>query len=265
MEDAPWQALDPAQRRQRTLDALKRLLLRESQVQPLLLVSRTCTGSTRDPGVPRCLVESLPAARLLLLVNYRPEYQHGWGTKTSYAQLRLDALPPASADDLLQSLLGDDAGLEPLKQRLIERTQGNPFFLEESVRTLVETQVLVGSQGAYHLAGALPRSRCQPRSRRCWRRASTGCRRRKNGSCRPPQSLARRCPWRFSGYCRDARRFIAPWDSPISGRRVPLRDTPLPRARVYLQARPHAAGGLRNALQERRRPLHARSWWPSRP
>ena len=89
-------------------------------------------------------------------VNYRPEYQHGWGQKTYYTQLRLDPLPPASAEALLQSLLGDDAGLEPLKQRLIERTQGNPFFLEESVRTLVETQVLVGNQGAYRLARALP-------------------------------------------------------------------------------------------------------------
>ena len=63
---------------------------------------------------------------------------------------------PASAEALLQSLLGDDAGLEPLKARLIAQTQGNPFFLEESVRTLVETQGLVGTPGAYRLAKALP-------------------------------------------------------------------------------------------------------------
>jgi tetratricopeptide (TPR) repeat protein len=101
-------------------------------------------------------VESLPTARILLLVNYRPEYQHGWGNKTYYAQLRLDPLPPASAEAMLQSLLGDDAGLAPLKARLIERTQGNPFFLEESARTLVETQGLVGEPGVYRLAKALP-------------------------------------------------------------------------------------------------------------
>ena len=53
-------------------------------------------------------MESLPTARLLLLVNYRPEYQHGWGSKTYYTQLRLDPLPPASADAFLQALLGDD-------------------------------------------------------------------------------------------------------------------------------------------------------------
>ena len=101
------------------------------------------------------LVESLPTARVLLLVNYRPEYQHGWGSKTYYTQLRLDPLPEASADSLLQALLGDDAGLVPLTQLLIARTQGNPFFLEESVRTLVETGVLVGERGAYRLAQPL--------------------------------------------------------------------------------------------------------------
>jgi predicted ATPase len=157
VEDAPWQALDPSQRRQRTLDALKRLLLRESQVQPLLLVFENLHWIDTETQVfLDGLVESLPAARLLLQVNYRPEYQHGWGTKTYYTQLRLDPLPPASVEAMLRSLLGDDASLEPLKQRLIERTQGNPFFLEESVRTLVETQGLVGTPGAYRLAQALP-------------------------------------------------------------------------------------------------------------
>jgi predicted ATPase len=102
------------------------------------------------------LVESLPTARLLLLVNYRPEYQHGWGSKTSYTQLRLDPLPPANAGEFLQALLGDDPSLVTLKQLLIARTEGSPFFLEESARTLVETGGLVGEPGAYLLAQALP-------------------------------------------------------------------------------------------------------------
>jgi predicted ATPase len=89
-------------------------------------------------------------------VNYRPEYHHGWGSKTYYTQLRLDPLPPASAGEVLQVLLGDDPSLTPLKQLLIGRTEGNPFFLEESVRTLVETGVLVGASGAYRLAQSIP-------------------------------------------------------------------------------------------------------------
>jgi class 3 adenylate cyclase/tetratricopeptide (TPR) repeat protein len=155
-EDSPFLQLDPSQRRQRTLDALKRVLLRESQVQPLLLVFEDLHWiDSETQALLNSLVESLPTAQLLLLVNYRPEYQHGWGSKTYYTQLRLDPLPPVSAEEFLQALLGDDASLEPLKQLLIARTEGNPFFLEESVRTLVETGVLVGERGTYRLAQAL--------------------------------------------------------------------------------------------------------------
>jgi class 3 adenylate cyclase/tetratricopeptide (TPR) repeat protein len=158
-EDSPFRALDPPQRRQRTLDACKRVLLRESQAQPLVLVCEDLHWiDTETQALLDSLVESLPTARLLLLVNYRPEYRHGWGSKTYYTQLRLDPLPPASADALLDGLLGDDTSLVPLKRLLIARTEGNPFFLEESVRALVETGVLVGAPGAYRLAQALPTS-----------------------------------------------------------------------------------------------------------
>jgi predicted ATPase len=156
-DDSPFRSLDPPQRRQRLLQALKRVLLRESQVQPLLLVFEDLHWiDTETQALLDSLVESLPTARLLLLVNYRPEYQHSWGSKTYYTQLRLDPLPPASADEFLQTLLGDDPRLTPLKQLLIVRTEGNPFFLEESVRTLAETGVLIGERGASRLAQVLP-------------------------------------------------------------------------------------------------------------
>jgi predicted ATPase len=94
VEDPSWQALEAPQRRQRTLDALKRILLRESQVQPLLLVVENLHWIDAEPqAVLDTLVESLPAARLFLLTTYRPEYRHGWGNKTYYMQLRLDPLP----------------------------------------------------------------------------------------------------------------------------------------------------------------------------
>ena len=156
-EDSPFLQLDPPQRRQRTLNALKRLLMRESQIQPLLLVFEDLHWiDAETQALLDSLIESLPTAQLLLLVNYRPEYQHGWGSKTFYTQLRLDPLPPASAEELLQALVGEDASLAPLKQLLIERTAGNPFFLEESVRTLVEIQALAGERGSYRLTQSLP-------------------------------------------------------------------------------------------------------------
>src|SRR5262249_30655913 len=135
----------------------KRGLLRECQEQPLLAVVEDLHWiDSETQALLNSLVESLPTARLLLLVNYRPEYQHGWGSKTYYTQLRLDPLPPVNADEFLQALLGEDPSLEPLKQLLIARTQGNPFFLEERVRTLVETALLLGAPGAYCLTQALP-------------------------------------------------------------------------------------------------------------
>jgi class 3 adenylate cyclase/tetratricopeptide (TPR) repeat protein len=150
VEDSAWQNLDPPQRRQRTLDAVKRLLLRESQVQPLLVVFEDLHWvDSETQALLDSLVESLGSARLLLLVNYRPEYEHRWGSKTAYSQLRLDSLPAESAAELLAALLGPDPGLAPLTQMLVKR--GNPFFLEETVRTLVETGVLVGERGAYRL------------------------------------------------------------------------------------------------------------------
>ena len=155
VEDAQWEKLDPPQRRQRTLDGVKRLLLRESQVQPVLVVFEDLHWiDAETQAFLDSLVESLPAARLLLVVNYRPEYRHGWSGKTYYRQLRIDALPPESADELLAGLLGNDPALDSLKRLLIERTGGNPFFLEESVRTLVETKALAGERGAYRLGRA---------------------------------------------------------------------------------------------------------------
>jgi tetratricopeptide (TPR) repeat protein len=148
--DAQWQILDPAQRRMLTLDAVKRLLLRESRVQPLVLVFEDLHWiDTETQALLDLLVDSLATARVLLLVNYRPEYRSTWGSKTCYSQIRLDALPSESTEELLDDLLGSAPGLETLKPLLVRR--GNPFFLEETVRTLVETGVLTGERGRYRL------------------------------------------------------------------------------------------------------------------
>lgn len=153
--DDEWQRLDPSQRRQRTIDGIRRLFLRESQVQPLVLVFEDLHWIDAETQLLLDgLVESLPTARLLLLVNYRPEYRHSWNGKSYYRQLRIDPLSSGSAEELLRRLLGQDPSVEPLKRLLIDRTEGNPFFLEESVRTLVESKILTGKRGAYRLVKA---------------------------------------------------------------------------------------------------------------
>jgi class 3 adenylate cyclase len=156
VEDRDWQALDPPQRRRHTHEGIKRLLLRESQRQPLCLVFEDLHWvDAESQAVLDGLVESLPAARLLLLLSYRPEYRHPWGSKTYYNQARIDPLPAANATELLGALLGAEPSILPLIPLLIERTEGNPFFLEESVRALVETGVLAGDPGRYRLARPL--------------------------------------------------------------------------------------------------------------
>jgi class 3 adenylate cyclase/tetratricopeptide (TPR) repeat protein len=152
-ETGEWSALSPAERNQRTLDAVKRLFHRESQVQPVLLVFEDLHWiDSETQALLDTLVEGLATVRIALLVNYRPEYRHGWGSKSYYTQLRIDPLTAESADQLLLAMLGDSPTLAALKRLLIERTDGNPFFLEESVRTLVETRVLEGERGAYRLS-----------------------------------------------------------------------------------------------------------------
>jgi class 3 adenylate cyclase/tetratricopeptide (TPR) repeat protein len=156
VENEHWHELEPRQRRLHTLEVLTRVLLRESQVQPLLLALEDLHWIDAETQAwLDGLVEGLPAAQFLLLVTYRPEYQHAWGNRTYYTQVRVDPLPREGAEDLLQALLGADAELASLRARLIQRTDGNPFFLEESVRTLVETKALVGERGAHRLAQAL--------------------------------------------------------------------------------------------------------------
>jgi tetratricopeptide (TPR) repeat protein len=149
----PFLALEPAQRRRRAVESVKRALLRESLAQPLLLVFEDLQwADTETQAVLDSLVESLATSPILLTVNYRPEYRHGWGGKSFYRQLRIDPLPPARADELLRALLGRDPSTAALVPLLITRTEGNPLFLEESVRTLAETGALAGEPGAYRLA-----------------------------------------------------------------------------------------------------------------
>jgi len=153
-DEAAWAALDPAQRRRQTLDAVRRLLLRESREQPLLLVFEDLhwiDGETQ--ALLDTLVESLPGAAMLLLVNYRPEYAHGWSNKSYYSQVQIDRLVPSGAAALLAALVGDALVRDGSFSRLLlSRAEGNPFFLEECVRSLVETGILVGEAGAYRLA-----------------------------------------------------------------------------------------------------------------
>jgi len=135
--------MDPQIRRRRTVDAIKRILLRESINQPLMVIFEDLHWiDSETQALLNLLVDAIANARILLLVNYRPEYRHEWGSRTHYTQLRLDPLGRESAEEMLSALLGDDKNLIALKRLVIERTDGTPFFMEEMVQSLFEEGVL---------------------------------------------------------------------------------------------------------------------------
>ncbi len=154
-DDEPLAGMDAQVRHRRTLDAIKRVLLRESLNQPLMVMFEDLHWiDDETQAFLNLLADSIGTTKLLLLVNYRPEYSHQWGSKTYYTQLRLDPLGRASADEMLSALLGDSIELAALKHLIIERTEGNPFFMEEMVQALFEDGALV-RDGAARLTRSL--------------------------------------------------------------------------------------------------------------
>jgi class 3 adenylate cyclase/tetratricopeptide (TPR) repeat protein len=152
-DEHPFRSVDPLQHRQYTYQAVTRLLLSESRVQPVVAVVEDLHWN--DPltlGLLNELVVAAQNERLLLVVSYRGEYRDEWRNRPNYHQLRVDPLASGSLEDLLQALLGSDPSLTTLKSFLVDRASGNPFFVEEIVRSLVDTGVLEGTRGGYRLA-----------------------------------------------------------------------------------------------------------------
>jgi class 3 adenylate cyclase/predicted ATPase len=140
--DDPLAQMDGQIKKRRTLEAIKRILLRESLNQPLMVIFEDLHWiDEQTQELLNLLADSIGTAKILLLVNYRPEYSHKWNSKTYYTQLRLDPLGRESADEMLSALLGDGKDLIALKRLIIERTEGTPFFMEEIVQSLFEDGV----------------------------------------------------------------------------------------------------------------------------
>ncbi len=141
--DDPLPQMDGQIKKRRTLEAIKRIVLRESLNQPLMLIFEDLHWIDEETQeLLNLLVDSIGTAKLLLLVNYRPEYSHQWNSKPYYNQMRLEPLGPESAEEMLSALLGDGKDLNLLKRLIIERTEGTPFFMEEIVQALFEDGVL---------------------------------------------------------------------------------------------------------------------------
>src|SRR5713101_831373 len=187
----PLAQMDGQVKKRRTLDAIKRILLRESLNQPLIVMFEDLHWiDEQTQELLNLLADSLGTAKILLLVNYHPEYSHQWGSKTYYTQLRLDPLGRESADEMLSALLGASPALatqssgasrerpagdlqvagrvrvqdslEGLKRLIIDRTEGNPFFMEEIVQALLDEGALVRDGAAVRLTKSLGELKIPP-------------------------------------------------------------------------------------------------------
>jgi class 3 adenylate cyclase/tetratricopeptide (TPR) repeat protein len=155
-EDETLTHLPPYLKQWKTFEALRVVMAAESQRRPQVIVIEDLHWLDKtSEDYLAYFVDSLVGMPVLLLTTHRPGYAGHWAAKTYYAQIALDRLTPSEVEGLLGVLLGTDARLEPLKRLLHERTEGNPFFLEESVRMLIESQAVVGAPGAYRPAGPL--------------------------------------------------------------------------------------------------------------
>ena len=151
----PLAQMNPQVRRQRTLETIKRVILRESLEHVLVVIFEDLHWiDSETQALLDLLADSVAGARLLLLVNYRPEYRQKWSGRGHYQQLRLDPLGSESAAAMLAGLLGEGAELEALKRPIAERTGGNPFFIEEMVQALFE-QGILARNGAVKLVWPL--------------------------------------------------------------------------------------------------------------
>ena len=158
----PLAQMNANDRKRRTLDAIKRILLRESLNQPLIVMFEDLQWiDEQTQEFLNLFSDSIANAKVLLLMSYRPEYSHQRASKTYYTQLRLDPLGKESADEMLSALLGDGSGLDQLKRLIIERTEGNPFFMEETVQVLLDEGTLVRN-GAMHLTKQLGELKIPP-------------------------------------------------------------------------------------------------------
>src|ERR1700722_558342 len=152
-DDHPFRSLDPQQHRQSTYQAIIRLLLSENRVQPIIAIFEDLHWyDSLTLGLLQELVVRAQESRLLLVVSYRPEYRDEWKNRPNYRQQHLDPLASENLAVLLRALLGSNPNLQILKDFLMQRASGNPFFVEEIVRALVDTGVIEGARSNYHLA-----------------------------------------------------------------------------------------------------------------
>ena len=139
IEDDAYQKLEPMQKREKTFESIRDLLIRESQDKAVILVVEDLhwIDKTSEEFLGY-LIEWLPNTHIMLILLYRPEYTHTWGSKSYYNRIGLDQLTTKSSAELIQAILQDSEPVSDLKELILARAAGNPLYMEEFTHTLLE-------------------------------------------------------------------------------------------------------------------------------
>jgi class 3 adenylate cyclase/tetratricopeptide (TPR) repeat protein len=150
--ERPAPRVTPEIRMERLFTALRRITARRSEREVLVLLAEDLHWfDQQSEAFLERLIESFPGSRTLVVANFRPEFSATWMRHSYYRQLPVTPLPDVAVGELLGGLLGADFSLAPLLGFVQDRTGGNPFFVEEVVRALIEDGTLVGESGHYRL------------------------------------------------------------------------------------------------------------------
>lgn len=139
VEAESWQKLEPKQKRERTFDALRNLLIRTSENKPLVVAVEDLhwIDKTSEEFLGY-FIDSMAQSRILLILLYRPEYSHRWSSKTYYSKVGLTQLRLESSAELVSAILENSEVAPELKELILNRAAGNPLFMEEFTHTLLE-------------------------------------------------------------------------------------------------------------------------------
>lgn len=147
-----WRALSPALRRRRIIDVVASVMVEITRSGPLVLVIDDVFLSDSDSlRLLESLARPLAGQPVLLVLTYRTEFVHRWGDAPWFTERLLAPLAVDGMARLVDALLGSDTRLAKLQQALLERADGNPFFLEQMVLMLVDQGSLAGQPGDYRL------------------------------------------------------------------------------------------------------------------
>ncbi len=153
VEDPQYTSLPPQQKREKTFEAIRSLLLRESRNRPLIIAIEDLQwiDKTSEEFLGQ-LMGRLPVAPIMLVLLYRPQYSNPWTSKTCYTQIRVDEMSPETSAEMVHAILRDGTAAPELRQLILSRGAGNPLFIEEFTRALLEKGYIRRSNGQYVLA-----------------------------------------------------------------------------------------------------------------